>query len=68
MARGMGEPDKMIKRQLGRKRTVRPRTVRPRTVRPRTVRPRTVRPRIECLMELGSFQEIGASAGIPMRP
>ena len=58
MARGMGEPDKMIKRQLGRKRTVRP----------RTVRPRTVRPRIECLMELGSFQEIGASAGIPMRP
>jgi hypothetical protein len=63
MARGMGEPDKMIKRQLGRKRTVRPRTVRP-----RTVRPRIERPRIECLMELGSFQEIGASAGIPMRP
>jgi acetyl-CoA carboxylase carboxyltransferase component len=52
MARGMGEPDK-IKRQLGRK---------------WTVPPRTVRPRIECLMELGSFQEIGASAGIPMRP
>ena len=63
MARGMGEPDKMIKRQLGRKRTVRPRTVRP-----RTVRPRIERQRIECLMELGSFQEIGASAGIPMRP
>ncbi len=52
MARGRGEPDR-IKRQLGRKRTLRPRTVRPRT---------------ERLMKLGSFQEIGASAGIPMRP
>jgi acetyl-CoA carboxylase carboxyltransferase component len=31
-------------------------------------RKRTVHPRIERLMEPGSCHEIGASAGIPMRP